>query len=152
MSKSRDTYWAALPDSAEVAREVLERRKTYRAWLESTGATRRGISGLRAYYGWGPQGLGDTSQLGPAGMTGEYNEQAAPEFAGAGEQAARFVEPRVADHLAHAVVEVLIHEAPVRFRIPLELGLRGTGDALRAALWRVRDHAAVVDGELRAMV
>jgi len=87
LTKSRNTYWAALPDSADVAREVLERRKTYRAWLESTGATRRGISGLRAYYGWGPQGLGDTSQLGQSGMTGEYTEMALPEFAGLVEQA-----------------------------------------------------------------
>ena len=86
MVTRRDTYWAASPDSSDVVREVTALRKRYRAWLESTGKTRRALSALRAYHGWGPQGLGDTSQLGQSGLTAEYTEMAVPEFAGLVEQ------------------------------------------------------------------
>lgn len=85
-ARHSDVYWAAQADSSDVVRDLLARRKRYRSWMERSGVTRRALSALRAYYGWGPQGLGDTSMLGTSGMTGEYTEMAVPEFSGLVEQ------------------------------------------------------------------
>ena len=85
MSKS-DTYWAAQPDAADVAREVEAKRKAYLEKLQATGTTQRAMAALRANYGWGPNGAADTSRLGQSGETGEFVAMALPEFAGLVEQ------------------------------------------------------------------
>lgn len=82
-----DTYWAALPDSADVVRELDARRSRYQQWLSETRATRRALRSLRAYYGFGPNGTGDSTELGSSGDRGEFVEMAVNEYGGLVEQA-----------------------------------------------------------------
>lgn len=84
---SSDSYWAAQPDSGDVVRELLVRSSRYRTWLDETRATRRAIRSLRTYYGFGPNGTGDTTELGASGDRGEFVEMAVNEFGGLVEQA-----------------------------------------------------------------
>lgn len=114
-----DVYWAAHTDVSEVVRELQAKRKDYRTWLESSGATRRALSALRAFYGWGPQGLGDTSMLGASGQTGEYTEMAVPEFSGLVEQA--FAQLTASKAAFQAVPETGDYEAQASARFAEQL-------------------------------
>jgi hypothetical protein len=89
MSDARsDVYWAANTDTADVVREFRQRRDAYRQQMRSTSALRRSYRALRAFYGFGPNGTGDTTELGQSGDTGEFTEMAVNEFGGLVEQAA----------------------------------------------------------------
>lgn len=82
-----DVYWAAAPDTADVVREFETRRARYRTWLDETQATRRALRSLRTYYGFGPNGTGNTTELGTSGDRGEFVEMAINEYGGLVEQA-----------------------------------------------------------------
>ena len=83
-----DVYWAAALDTADVVREFRARRDAYRQQMRGTSALRRSYRALRAFYGFGPNGTGDTTELGQSGDTGEFTEMAINEFGGLVEQAA----------------------------------------------------------------
>lgn len=80
-------YWAAEPNSGDVVRELDARRARYRQWLDDTRATRRALRSLRSYYGFGPNGSGDSTELGASGERGEFVEMAVNEYGGLVEQA-----------------------------------------------------------------
>lgn len=80
-------YWAAEPNSGDVVRELDARRARYRQWLDDTRATRRALRSLRSYYGFGPSGSGDSTELGASGERGEFVEMAVNEYGGLVEQA-----------------------------------------------------------------
>jgi hypothetical protein len=82
-----DAYWAAMPNSDDVVREFQARQARYRTWLDETRATRRALRSLRAYYGFGPNGTGDSTELGASGERGEFVEMAVNEYGGLVEQA-----------------------------------------------------------------
>lgn len=83
----QDAYWAAMPNSADVVRELQARQSRYREWLDETRATRRALRSLRSYYGFGPNGTGDSTELGSSGERGEFVEMAVNEYGGLVEQA-----------------------------------------------------------------
>jgi hypothetical protein len=83
-----DMYWASMPDTQDVVREFTSRRKAYLAHLRGTSALRRSFRALNAYYGFGPAGQADTTELTNSGETGEFTEMAINEFGGLVEQAA----------------------------------------------------------------
>ena len=69
-----DMYWASMLDTQDVVREFTSRRKAYLAHLRGTSALRRSFRALNAYYGFGPAGQADTTELTNSGETGEFTE------------------------------------------------------------------------------
>lgn len=83
-----DVYWASAVETADVVREFRARREAYRQQFRDTSALRRSYRALRAFYGFGPNGTADSTELSQSGETGEFTEMAINEFGGLVEQAA----------------------------------------------------------------
>lgn len=65
-------YWAAERDSAKFVQSFCKKLKRYRDWLTTTGRAKRMVRMFRAFYGWAPDGWGDTSELQSSGEQGEW--------------------------------------------------------------------------------
>lgn len=74
------TYWAA-DETSECIHAALEKRRQYRDWLLRTGRVGRMQRSLRAYYGYTPNGDGDTSTILAGGDQGEIADLACNHFA-----------------------------------------------------------------------
>ncbi len=74
-------YFAAEPDSERAAANIVEKIRRYRRWLKDTGAAQRMVRSFRTYYGYGPDGMGDTSQTSQAGEQGEYVDTTTNDYA-----------------------------------------------------------------------
>jgi hypothetical protein len=73
-------YWAA-DETSECIHAALEKRRAYRDWLLRTGRVGRMQRSLRAYYGYTPNGDGDTSTILAGGDQGEIADLACNHFA-----------------------------------------------------------------------
>ncbi len=74
-------YWCAEIDSERCAANIAERIKRYRTWLKETGRAQRMVRNWRTYYGYGPDGNGDTNQTSQSGEQGEYVDVTTNDFA-----------------------------------------------------------------------
>ena len=80
---SRDStqHWAPSWTRGPAAANVVERICRYRCWLKESGRALRMTRSWRAYYGFAPDGNGDTSQTGQSGDQGEYVDVTTNDFA-----------------------------------------------------------------------
>lgn len=80
MSDENRRYWAAETDPVKFAALFMQRVKDFRQGLENSGRSYRAARAVRAFYGWAPDGLGDTAQVQPAGKQGEVADLTTNDF------------------------------------------------------------------------
>ena len=81
MSETNRRYWAAEPEPEKFASGLSQRVKDFRKSLEESGRSYRAARSVRAFYGWAPDGLGDTAQVKAAGKQGEVADLTTNDFA-----------------------------------------------------------------------
>lgn len=74
-------YFAAELDSERCAANIVEKIRRYRRWLKDTGAAQRMVRSFRAYYGYAPDGMGDTSITSQGGEQGELVDVTTNDYA-----------------------------------------------------------------------
>lgn len=80
-------YWAAEAKSSDVVGGFLRKRRRFLKNLHASGRASRILSAWSQYYGWGADGVRDTSQLVPTGVRGELVDLATNDFAAIVKQA-----------------------------------------------------------------
>lgn len=74
-------YWAASEDSGECVNGIKDRITRYREWLKESGRSQRMLRAWRAFYGYAPDGTGDTSMIRPSGEQGEFIDVTTNDYA-----------------------------------------------------------------------